>query len=174
MIGAYDWWLSCDPGKKPGFALWQGRELVEVGWGFHWPGAAPNEGLMAKLAVIKQFVVEGQHVETHRRDRYGKKRVISRKSQQTLSFTAGRIFERYRYTDRYEVPVPVWRQALWPRCGRLKKEVVLARFRLQHPELAKRADVAPKTYRNDVTEAIAIGYAWLQLDDQTKGSLFTK
>lgn len=101
-------------------------------------------------------VFEAQHAATHVFSG-GRKRRVSRKSQQTLSFTAGRQFEAVQAAEKYRIPVDDWRRVLWPGARRLPKTVVLARLRREY------ADIIPRGATADAVEALGILLAWCRL-----------
>jgi len=140
--------LAIDPGAKPGFCLTVDG-VVEVAT--HWSEQA--EGLLPD-----ELVIEGQFPGPIYRN--GKRVRVSRKSQQTLSFTAGRLFERFPAERKYSISPDQWRRVLWPGAVRLTKAVVLARLRPAYGHYV--ADI-PKTHQADVLESIGIAVAWGKL-----------
>lgn len=144
--------LAIDPGASAG-ACCMTRGVVE------WADIAPDEN----VADVDELVIEDQHAATHIY-RNGQRVRVSRKSQQTLSFTAGRLFERYEATRKYRVPVADWRRALWPGASRLTKKVVLARLERDYGHLVPTTGKA----RADVLEAVGIAMAWARLTSEQK------
>lgn len=146
--------LAIDPGAKPGFCLYGGGVL----YASHTPPPAP---------AVADLVIEDQHAATHIY-RGGKKVAVSRKSQQGLSFTAGRLFERYAplaTSGAYRIPVADWRRALWKTATRLTKPVVLARL---HKDFGQHVEGIPAKHQGDVLEAIGIAVAWSTLTAKQK------
>lgn len=140
--------LAIDPGARPGFAVLTDGVITKAGW-------RPEE---FDGVDYDEVVVEDQFAAAHI-FRSGKKVRVSRAAQQTLSWTAGRLFERFRAQAKFRVPVSTWRRALWgPSAGRLPKPVVLARGKPLVPEAWWR-DV-PASHQPDVIEACLIGLAW--------------
>ena len=144
--------LACDPGAKPGFCLTVDGVIQAVGY-----SAPPQE--------VDEFLIEGQFAGPIYRN--GKRVRVSRSSQQTLSFTAGRLFERFPATRKYRISPDVWRRVLWPGSVRLTKPVVLARLR---PAYGHLVDDMPKGHQPDVLEAIGIAMAWGKLTTAQKES----
>lgn len=146
--------LACDPGAKPGFCRTFDAKILAVGYTyddeFDW--------------VYDEAVFEAQHSAAHLY-RNGKKVRISRKSQSTLSFTAGRLFERIRADRKYRILPDDWRRILWPGASRLTKPVVLARLRAEYNTLVGHL---PKTHQPDCLEAIGIAVAWSKLTQEQK------
>lgn len=143
--------LACDPGANPGFALFDDQgALVGCDW-------RPEEYDAVEYDV---FIIEDQHAATHLY-RDGRRVRVSRKSQQTLSFTAGRLFERFRATYKYRVPANDWRRVLWPGAVRLPKKTVLARLKPAYGDAVE----GMGKHAADVLEAIGIGKAWLAMTD---------
>jgi len=138
--------LAIDPGAKPGLAATDGRGGLAYS---HQPDALPASGW-------DEVVHEAQHSAASLY-RNGRKVRIRRSSQATLSFTAGRLFERFRGARRYRILPDDWRALLWPGARRLPKKVVLARLESQYGDLV--VDV-PRTNRDDVMEALGILRAW--------------
>ncbi len=149
--------LSVDPGANPGFAEWtlDGR-LVRSGY--------RPEDFGTDAAPYAEVVFEAQHSAASLY-RNGRRVPIRRKSQMTLSFTAGRLFERFRAERKYRILPDDWRAVLWPGSRRLPKAVVLARLEAEYGDLV--VDV-PKTHRGDVVEAVGIGVAWSRLTQKQK------
>jgi hypothetical protein len=139
--------LAIDPGAKPGFCYTEDSMIVARGW--------EPDGFAG--FALDELVIEGQFAGPIYRN--GRKVRVSRKSQQTLSFTAGRLFERFHATRKYSISPDQWRRVLWPGAVRLTKPVVLARLAV-YGDLV--ADI-PKTHRGDVLEAIGIAMAWYRL-----------
>jgi len=148
--------LACDPGANPGFAEFEDGELVGCGW-------KPAD-FIADGAIYDEFVIEAQHAATHIY-RNGRRVAVSRRSQQTLSFTAGRLFERFDAVRKFQISANDWRRVLWPGSRSLPKKTVLARLR---PEWGDRVAGFPAKHQPDVLEAIGIGLAWLKLSDAAK------
>lgn len=146
--------LAVDPGARPGFCLTEDGRIKWVSpeadaW---WPDA------------LDELVIENQYPATHiYRD--GKRVRVSRKSQQGLSFTAGRLFERFYATRKYRISPDEWRAVLWPGARRLTKAVVLARLRPTYGHLVAGF---PKTRQGDVLEAVGIAMAWARLTQEQK------
>lgn len=141
--------MAVDPGARPGLAVYRDGVLIQAGW-------RPEE---FDDAHYDELVVENQFAAAHI-FRNGKKVRVSRASQQTLSWTAGRLFERFSADAKFRVPVDAWRRALWgPTAGRLPKPVVLARGKPLIPP-AWWVDV-PSAHQADVVEACLIGLAWV-------------
>jgi hypothetical protein len=148
--------LACDPGAKPGFCAHTGSS--QLLWTVDYK---PEEfdGVRFDEAVF-----EAQHSASHLY-RNGKRVAISRKSQATLGFTAGRLFERFTATRKYRILPDDWRRILWPGSSRLTKPVVLARLRAGYNTLV---DHLPKTHQPDCLEAIGIAVAWSKLSQEQK------
>lgn len=111
-----------------------------------------------------EAVFEAQHSARHLY-RNGKRVAIGRKSQSTLSFTAGRLFERFTAERKYRILPDAWRRILWPGSSRLTKTVVLARLRAEYNTLVAHI---PKTHQPDCLEAIGIAVAWSRLTPEQK------
>lgn len=146
--------LACDPGAKPGFCSWDDDGIR----GVHYDPAVfdslgPDEA-----------VYEAQHSASHLY-RNGKKVRISRKSQSTLGFTAGRLFERFRANRKYRILPDDWRRILWPGSTRLTKAVVLARLRAEYQALVEHL---PVKNQPDCLEAVGIAVAWSRLSQEQK------
>lgn len=141
--------LAIDPGANPGFAWFRDGELV--GASAEWTRLPPG--------AYDALVIEDQHAATHIY-RNGKRVKVARKSQQTLSFTAGRLFERFDAAAKYRIPANAWRRVLWPGAVSIPKRTVLARL---VPDWADAVAHVPAKNRPDVLEAIGIGLAWLKL-----------
>lgn len=157
--------LAIDPGAKPGFAFSTDGVLV---WVHH-------EADAKWLGPVDELVIEDQHPATHV-TRNGRRSRISRGSQQGLSFTAGRLFERFDADRKYRIPVADWRRILWPPgvtlvkvCNRplpkwtkairenRTKYAVLSRLWATYGDWV--VDL-PSTHQPDVLEAIGINQAW--------------
>lgn len=139
--------LAIDPGAKPGFAWFKDGLLLN--WGddpAHFDTDFPYD----------ELVIEAQFAATHIY-RNGRRVRVSRASQQGLSFTAGRLFERFPATKKFRVPVVAWRGALWPGVARVPKKVILARLE----KLVDPAVWAGQT--DDTREAIGIGLGWQKM-----------
>ncbi len=147
--------LCIDPGAKPGFCVTDEGAIVSLSWVT--PELDPDEPL-------DELVVEAQFAATHVY-RNGKRVRISRRSQQSLSFTAGRLFERFPAERKYQIQPDAWRRVLWPGAVRLTKKVVLARLT---PEYGHLVAGFPKTHQPDVLEAIGISQAWARLSQAQK------
>jgi hypothetical protein len=119
---------------------------------------------VAAYTEFDEAVFEAQHSASHLY-RNGKKVRISRKSQSTLGFTAGRLFERLAAGRKYRIPPDDWRRVLWPGSSRLTKTVVLARLRAEYSTLV---DHVPKTHQGDCLEAVGIAVAWSRLTPAQK------
>lgn len=145
--------IAIDPGASAGFAYWVQGVILFAG--------APPDAAHAPPA--DELVVEAQHAATHIY-RNGQRVRVSRKSQQTLSFTAGRLLERFAAERKYQVPVADWRRALWPPASRLTKKVVLARLERDYGHLVTTTGKA----RADVLEAVGIAMAWARLTPEQK------
>lgn len=144
--------LACDPGARPGYCLVENGIIVWAGW-----ENPPAHGL-------DEFLCEDQYAATHIY-RNGRRVRVSRKSQQSLSFTAGRLFERYPAERKYRIAPDAWRRILWPGAVRLTKVVVLARLR---PEYGHLVEAFPKKHQPDVLEAVGIAVAWSRLSQEQK------
>lgn len=152
--------LFIDPGANPGFCLDQGGSDIGL-WGYIEP--TPEW-----VAPLDELVIEDQHPATHIY-RNGRKVRVSRKSQQTLSFTAGRLYERYRAERKYRILANDWRAVLWPGARRLPKKVVLARLEAMLPPALKTyLDTLPKKNQPDVLEAWGMSQAWARLSQKQK------
>ncbi len=145
--------LAIDPGAKPGFAWFSSGVLQKAGWE---PKLFPENGW-------HEIVHEAQHAAASLW-RNGRRVRIRRSSQSTLSFTAGRLFERFKGQRKYRILPDAWRRVLWPGSRRLPKAVVLARLETEYGHLV----VAPKGHRGDVLEAVGIGAAWGKLSNEQK------
>lgn len=152
--------LAVDPGAKPGLAHYQDGLLVQAGW-----RPEDFDDTYGDDPEWSECVFEAQHSAASMY-RKGRKVRIARKSQSTLSFTAGRLFERFRSENKFRIMPDDWRAILWPGARRLPKEVVLARLEVEFGDRVP-ADVN-KTHRPDVLEAIGIGQAWLCLSQSQK------
>lgn len=146
--------LTIDPGANPGFCLVEDGVILR----------ATHESFGVPFA-LDELVIEGQYAATHVY-RNGRRVRVSRASQQGLSFTAGRLFERYDAARKYRIQPSQWRSVLWPGATRLPKPVVLARLRtMVDPELYAHV---PKRNQPDVIEAIGIALAWAKLTPARK------
>lgn len=141
--------LAIDPGAKPGLAWYCDGAFMRAGW-------KPEE-FDDSVIGWDEVVHEAQHSGS-KLYRNGKAVRISRKSQSTLGFTAGRLFERFHAERRYRILPDDWRAVLWPGARRLPKAVVIARLEVEFGELVEAT--TPKGHRNDVLEAIGLGAAW--------------
>lgn len=147
--------LTIDPGANPGFCLVEHGAII---WADYDAVGHYTDGL-------DELVIEGQYAATHVY-RNGRRVRVSRASQQGLSFTAGRLFERYPAARKYRIQPSQWRSILWPGATRLPKPVVLARLRTMiPPELYAHV---PKKNQPDVIEAIGIALAWAKLTPTRK------
>jgi hypothetical protein len=147
-------YLFVDPGAKAGYCgIYDGHVLAT-----HNPDLVP-------VGHYDEAVFEAQHSGASLY-RNGKKIRIARKSQSTLSFTAGRLFERFKADRKYRILPDDWRAVLWPGARRLPKAVVLARLEIEVGELVG-PDV-PKKNRGDVLEAVGMAKAWGKLSDDQK------
>lgn len=149
--------LACDPGAHPGYCWWVAGAAAPAF--VHHDYTAMYERFSPTATEWDAFVIEDQHPATHiYRD--GKKVRVSRKSQQGLSFTAGRLFERTPALAKYRLPVDVWRRKLWPTASRLPKKVVLARLREDWPSLVEHL---PARAQPDCLESVGIAQAFLAM-----------
>jgi hypothetical protein len=174
--------LAIDPGAKPGFAVFQDGRLSVVTYD---PDDidALYEMDPAELNSFDEVVLEDQHPATHV-TRNGRRSRISRGSQQSLSFSAGRLFERFDADRKYRIPVADWRRAKWPPGAALvkvctlpiptwtkairenrTKYAVLSRLWLEYGDWVA---TLPSSRQPDVLEAIGIGAGWANLDDTRK------
>ena len=150
--------LAVDPGAKPGFCYMKEGTIQEVGY-------RPEDFDCRPYPYdYDEAVFEAQHSAGHLY-RNGKKVRISRKSQSTLGFTAGRLFERFDAQRKYRILPDDWRRILWPGASRLTKTVVLARLRVEYNTLVEHL---PKTHQPDCLEAIGIAVAWSKLSQEQK------
>lgn len=147
--------LSIDPGAKPGLAWFREGRLHLAGWE---PELFPDNGW-------HEIVHEAQHSAASLW-RNGKQVRIRRASQSTLSFTAGRLFERFKGQRKYRILPDDWRALLWPGSRRLPKKVVLARLEAEYGELVPVG--TPKGHRGDVLEAVGLGVGWGRLTYEQK------
>lgn len=143
-----------DPGANPGFCLTRDGVIAYADWELDDPGVPLDE-----------LVIEAQFAGPIYRN--GKRVRVSRKSQQTLSFAAGRLFERFPAKRKYRISPDAWRRVLWPGSVRLTKVVVLARLR---PEYGHLVEGFPKGHQGDVLEAVGIAMAWARLTPAQKES----
>lgn len=146
--------LAIDPGAKPGLAATDGRGGLFLS---HEPGDVPTAGW-------DEVVHEAQHSAASLY-RHGRRVPIRRSSQASLSFTAGRLYERFPATRRYRILPDDWRALLWPGARRLPKKVVLARLEAQYGDLVVGV---PAKNRDDVLEALGILRAWETLAETPK------
>jgi hypothetical protein len=125
---------------------------------FSW--SAPED-----ISVIPydEAVFEAQHSGGYLY-RNGRRVKIARKSQNTLSFTAGRLFERVQAARKFRIQPDDWRALLWPGSRRLPKRVVLARLEEAYGDLV----VTTGRARADVLEAVGIAHAWLRVPEGKK------
>lgn len=150
--------LACDPGAKPGFCYMNAGQVVIV-------SHRPEDFTPLPYPYdYEEAVFEAQHSASHLY-RNGKRVAIGRKSQSTLSFTAGRLFERFDAERKYRILPDDWRRILWPGASRLTKPVVLARLRAEYSTLV---DHLPKTHQGDCLEAVGIAVAWSKLTQEQK------
>jgi hypothetical protein len=147
--------LTIDPGANPGFCLIQDGEIQ----------FADHTTVGHYVDDLDELIIEGQYAATHIY-RNGRRVRVSRASQQGLSFTAGRLFERYPAARKYRIQPSQWRSILWPGATRLPKPVVLARLRTTiDPALYAHV---PKKNPPEVIEAIGIALAWAKLTPARK------
>lgn len=151
--------LACDPGAKPGFCSWDDEGIQGVHYD---PEVFMPDDVHPRW--YDEAVFEAQHAATHIY-RNGRRVPVSRRSQQGLSFTAGRLFERFRAERKYRIPVADWRRILWPGASRLTKPVVLARLGAEYSTLVTHI---PKAHQGDCLEAIGIAVAWSRLTPEQK------
>jgi len=142
--------LAVDPGASAGFCVYEDGAFVQAG----------NELLGGGY---DEAVFEAQHSGGYLY-RNGKRVRIARKSQNTLSFTAGRLFERVQATRKFRIQPDDWRALLWPGSRRLPKKVVLARLEVEFGHLVTTRGKA----RADVLEAVGIVHAWLRVPEGKK------
>jgi hypothetical protein len=164
--------LAIDPGAKPGFCTSEDERLWGVGY---------DPDLI--VGHFDELVIEDQHPATHV-TRNGRRQRIARASQQGLSFTAGRLFERFDADRKYRIPVADWRRLKWPPGAALvkvcqhplpkwtkairenrTKYAVLSRLWLEYGDWV--VDF-PSTHQPDVLEAIGINQAWALLPASDK------
>jgi hypothetical protein len=143
--------LAVDPGASAGFCVFQDCFLEYAG-----PVLLPDQ-------CFDEAVFEAQHSGGYLY-RNGKRVRIARKSQNTLSFTAGRLFERVQATRKFRIQPDDWRALLWPGSRRLPKKVVLARLEVEFGHLVATRGKA----RADVLEAVGIAHAWLRVPEGKK------
>lgn len=142
--------LACDPGASSGFAVLLDGELAYAS-----STLPPRD--------YDEAVFEAQHsAASVWRD--GVRVRISRKSQSTLGFTAGRLFERVTATRKFRILPDDWRALLWPGSRRLPKKVVLARLEVAYGDLV----LTRGKPRADVLEAVGIAHAWLRVPEGKK------
>lgn len=150
--------LAVDPGSKPGFAEFNNGQLIEVGY----------DPERLTTAIYDQAVFEGQYA-TRYVYRNGRRQRVALASQQSLSFTAGRLFEKVVAREKFRINPNDWRRVLWPGSNRLPKATVLARLRKQLPPAwVAMVDRLPKSHRDDALEAVGIGWAWLTLTERER------
>lgn len=141
--------LTCDPGKKPGFAASDGRvthdPAVAESWRTEWD----------EVVVEDQFLTRYVY-------RNGRRQRVSPRSQISLIRTAERLLLAFPAQRRYRIAPAAWRAVLWPGATRLAKAPVVARLRRDEPAL-----LADET--DDVVEARGILRAWLKLTPAQKG-----
>lgn len=145
--------LAIDPGANPGFCITEGGVIMSRSYD---PDVYDGE-------TFDEVVIEGQFSGPIYRD--GKRVRVSRKSQQSLSFTAGRLFQRFPAARKYSIKPDEWRRLCWPGAYRLTKTVVLARLR---PAYGHWVVSYPKKHQADVLEAIGIAMAWAGLTQEQK------
>ena len=146
--------LCVDPGAKPGFCYVEDGAIISATF-------VPDE---FDDMHFDEVVHEAQHSASHLY-RNGRRVAIGRKSQSTLSFTAGRLFERFTAERKYRILPDAWRRVLWPGASRLTKPVVLARLRAEYNTLVEHL---PKGHQPDVLEAVGIATAWSRLTQAQK------
>lgn len=147
--------LACDPGAKPGFC-----------WGASAADATHrSDAVPAPTGGFAEAVFEAQHSASSL-FRNGRRVRIARRSQSTLSFTAGRLFERFDAHAKFRILPDDWRALLWPGARRLPKPVVLARLEVLYGDRVPAK--TPKGARADVLEAIGIFEAWRTLSQPQK------
>lgn len=171
--------LFIDPGAKPGFCETIDGAVVQA---THLSDAIYVPEYYEYDKGIDELIIEAQYpAEYIWRD--GRRVRVSRKSQQGLSFTAGRLFERFSADRKYSIEPNAWRRLLWPP-GR-----PIPPRQYDHPlpkwpkmAKAKRAIITRLWYaygqwvderipvRNqpDVLEAIGMAHAWMDLTQAQK------
>lgn len=150
--------VACDPGRNPGFCVFDTRPVFVT---FRVEDLAGLE--------FEESVIEDQFAASHI-FRNGRKVAVSRQSQQTLSWTAGRLFEKLQALRRHRIPVADWRRTLWGG-SRLTKPVVLARLRAEYNTLVQHL---PKKHQPDVLESIGIAVAWNKLSQEQKAKYYVE
>lgn len=146
--------LAVDPGAKAGYAVLEtapGRGLLLA---THRPELVPVDG-------YAEAVFEAQH-SAATLFRGGRRVRIRRSSQSTLSFTAGRLFERFTAERKYRILPDDWRALLWPGSRRLPKAVVLARLRVEF------GDSLLDDATADTWEAVGMAMGWQRLTQKQK------
>jgi hypothetical protein len=151
--------LAIDPGAKAGYCVVEDGVVVLA---THLPDLVP-------VAGYDEAWFEAQHSAASMY-RNGRKVRIARKSQSTLSFTAGRLFERFSAGRKARIMPDDWRAILWPGARRLPKPVVLARLEVEYGHLV----TTPKTYRADVLEAVGIAMAACKLSPAQKVKFYVE
>lgn len=141
--------LGVDPGASPGYCL--------LGYNTVYAEVFPP------AIEADEAVFEAQHAGGYLY-RNGKRVRIARKSQNTLSFTAGRIFERIEARRKFRIQPDDWRALLWPGSRRLPKKVVLARLEEAYGHMV----LTRGKPRADVLEAVGIAHAWLRVSEKEK------
>lgn len=157
--------LAIDPGANPGFCATVAVHGAHVLSRFHTHDSAEAQEWGAATGPWDELVVEDQHAATALY-RNGRRVRVSRKSQISLGFVAGRLFERFPATRKYRISADAWRAVLWPGSRRLPKKVVLARL-LARPDAPDLSHVPAKN-RPDVVEAWGIALAWAELTPAQK------
>jgi hypothetical protein len=147
--------LFVDPGAKAGYCVVGSDGSVALAT--HLPDLVPTAG-------YAEAVFEAQHSASSMY-RNGRRVRIARKSQSTLSFTAGRLFERFQAERKYRIMPDDWRALLWAGARRLPKAVVLARLEVEFGGLVVGI---PKTHRADVLEAVGMSQGWSLLTQRQK------
>jgi hypothetical protein len=145
--------LAVDPGASAGFCV--------LDTGLIPPFVCADT--VQPSGPFNEAVFEAQHSGGYLY-RNGRRVKIARKSQNTLSFTAGRLFERVVATRKFRIQPDDWRALLWPGSRRLPKRVVLARLEVEFGHLVTTRGKA----RADVLEAVGIAHAWLRVPEGKK------
>jgi hypothetical protein len=151
--------LGVDPGASAGYCLLElgGRGFIAANVLLgDVPELLPGE-------EVDEAVFEAQHSGGYLY-RNGRRVRIARKSQNTLSFTAGRLFERVPAKRKFRIQPDDWRALLWPGSRRLPKKVVLARLEALFGGVVLTRGKA----RADVLEATGIAHAWLRVAEKDK------
>jgi hypothetical protein len=161
--------LAIDPGANPGLTAGcvDGGPMLE--W-TEWNVTREAAGHFDELVMEAQWTGAVMY-------RNGKKVRISRKSQQTLSLTAGRLLERYDADRKYMIPVADWRRILWsgqlvthreydhppPKWPRLTptKRALITRLWYQYGMWVDQR--FPLKNQPDILESIGIFHAWARL-----------